>query len=193
MPGHTKIIHKFRKDIDGIGWYEFIIYLDKNKGHFFADVPEKELKPKQSGVILKDQAFDVVIKKGFVVDNEYNKLLVKIDDSIRLFEEFNIKFERFILIKLETYTSFKDGSGTGIHFNWGVFRFYENDKIILESNNLEGKERGIYHQYYKDWKKLPYKDELVDFLTSIDEKLIQLKENLEDLILNNKIDLKLLE
>jgi hypothetical protein len=193
MPGHSKIIHKFSRDIEGIGSYEFVVYLDKNEGHFFADVPEKELKPKQSGVILKDQTFDVVIKKGFVIDNEYNKLLAKIDDSIRLFKEFNTKFERFILIKLETYTSFQDGSGTGIHFNWGVFRFYENYQIVLESSNLENKKKQISYQYYKEWKKLPYKDELVDFLTSIDKKLIQLKENLEDLILNNKIDLKLLE
>ncbi len=188
----ARLIHKFNKNYVGLGDFEIRITLDLNSGYFRTDVPVKSLN---SGNVKLQSKEQVLIDTIRLSNTSYTELIKEINEEEERYERFELDFERIIMLKIEERSSYMDGSGRGIIFNWGIFRKYknprnENSEFVLESSNPN--ERVMSYQYYKDWKEIKYSKEAVDFLIKIDNNLDTLIKNLVDLSEAPNIEEKIL-
>jgi hypothetical protein len=197
MPKKGKVIEVYKKNFEGIGTQDIRIYLDKKSGLFSCDVPKKVIKPSNS--LLPESKPTILIETEYLCNKEYKQIISSIHSAKSDFENFDKKYERVILIKFENYTSSMDGSGRGLQLNWGVFRKYEKESgyfqggYILESSHVGENGKHQSYQYYKDWKEVPYSDDVKNFLLHLDKTIDGVREKLDNIINSTNFEEKVSE
>jgi len=179
MPKKGKLIEVYKISFEGIGIQEIRIYLDKDSGLFFCDVPKKIIKPSNS--LLPESKPRILVETDYLCQKEYKEIISSIRQARTKFENFDKKYERVILIKFDNYTSHMDGSGRGLQLNWGVFRKYDSD-LVLESSHVGESGKHQSYQHYDDWKEVPYSDKVKDFLLLLDKTIDDVRNKLEEII-----------
>lgn len=184
----AKVVHKINKNYTGLGNYEIRISLNVNNGKFSTYVPRKFIN---AGNLKLQTKETILTDTQYLYSIDFNDLLKQIEIEYNRFENFNIDYDRIILLTIEEKRSHMDGSGRGIVFNWGVFRKYKNPRneyltYELETSNPNVKQ--INYQNLKNWKHLKYSQETIDFLIKIDNNLDTLIANLVNLINSDNIE-----
>ena len=174
--------------IEGYGKFEKIVNVSK-KGIFSVEVPKRVVKKNLNEV---DKLWASNLKE----------LEKKFFEAKLSFERFSCEFEEVIFYDLSERQNFRDGSGIGMLFNWGVFhkirvkdnvdlqfvRGYPGAKDILES----------WHKsdLLKNWTEIPYSEKVEGYFLKISGAIEALHQNLSEFLkqdLENLTEFKLLE
>lgn len=151
---------------------------------------------------LKDGFFSITHPKKIVnkditeVDEVFGKSLERTEElwrnAVAEFESLGFKYERVIMYHIEEKGSYKDGSGEGFVFNWGVFRkiLVDDDtdvKYLIEKDSIGRKSINVPYHEIKKWKEIKHTEIAENFFSELSRQVENIYHKLEYFV--NRIDI----
>lgn len=174
-------------------FYKKEVKINGYKGLFL-----KECKIAKDGYFRISHPVKIVrndlVKTDYVCSDNLKEAEEMYSEAVSIFEMLNYSFELIILFQMEEKFSYKDGSGEGFVFNWGVYK-----KINTKDNNqryhyLRGfNSQGVDNEYavrssdIKHWKQIKWSKEAEWFFNQLTLQVRELYEKLNFFL--NTIDL----
>lgn len=187
--GKGILIYKKQVEIEGLDKpFDMIIRFDKKSKLFSVTYPERIMK---TNIIQTAEDYDESLRG--IEEKFYNE--------VANFEMLQKKFVDVIVYQVDETWSYRDGSGQGFVFNWGVYRKIK-PKNIDEQDLGSIQHRKQYHfiRGYKGAKnesneyafgstdkdqlrEIPWNQEAEDFFNGISQAIEKLHENLHNFLM----------
>lgn len=169
-----KIISKELVTIKGLtGHFEKVLRLDMKSKTFSLNYPIK--------VIDKN-----IIQTGECYSSDLKEVELKWQNEVTIFQQLSFKYETVILYHIEEACSYKDGSGNGFIFNWGVFRKIKNkqeygDRNLFYERGPDAAKKGIWigNTDIKDWKQMKWSKKAEDFFNELSRQVASIHEQMQ--------------
>lgn len=194
-------LYKKSVEIEGYGLFDKIATIDKENWLFCITYPRRIVsKPEIESNKISTTKFGAV-----EIDEVYAETMIEAEkqwqDKIDEFEAVDHKFKLVIKYDLQEDSDHTDGSGTGIYFNWGIFREVEihgvtrwffqegpkESKPILDAwhntTTFNDDDREITSGYRK-WATIDWTEDRETFFRKISTAITKVRENLHYFIDN---------
>ncbi len=150
-------------------------------GSFTITYPEKVVK---DNIVRVNEVYNQTLKGA---EQDYYNMIAN-------FEMLDADYTTVILYQIEERGSYRDGSGEGFIFNWGVYRKIEakgvwndNKKYHFVRNYGEKtNEYAVMAGDIKDWKELEWSEQRENFFIELSKQIEQIHFKLDFFV--NKID-----
>jgi len=168
-----RILSKEMVTIKGLAEpFEKILRLDLKSKTFWVNYPEK--------VIDKN-----IIQTNDCCSSDIQEIEKKFQNAVAVFEALSYKYETLILYHIDEAWSYKDGSGNGFIFNWGVFRKIKNKseygRNLFYERGPDVAKNGIWlgNNDVKDWKQIKWSQKAENFFNELSKQVADIHAKMQ--------------
>lgn len=172
-----KLIYRKLVNIKGLDKpFEKECRFELKTGEFSINYPER---------IVKDN----IVQISFVYGQSLKQLEQDYKHAVECFEMLEFDYKMVIMYQIEERGSYKDGSGEGFVFNWGVFRKieskrwqdnYANRKYHFERGyGKKDNEYALRGSNIRDWKEIAWSEKAEAFFIELSKQVETIYHKLE--------------